>query len=41
MPKKIPPEIMAQRMKEAEEIIAAQGRAIRTLPPLFKGGPGE
>ena len=32
MPKNIPPEIMAQRTREAEEIIAAEGRAIRTLP---------
>ena len=32
MPKDIPPEIMAQREKEAEEILAGQRRAIAWLP---------
>ena len=34
LPKKIPPEIMAQRTKEAEEILAARGRAMPSLPPV-------
>ena len=34
MPKNVPPEIMAQRTREAEEILAARGRAMTSLPPV-------